>query len=46
MNKKKELSLGEALSLTLKESGDIAFQSINEMHDTLRKEVNKSKQPA
>jgi hypothetical protein len=39
--KKKGLSLDEALFLSLKESGNIAFQSINEMHDIVRKKVNR-----
>ncbi len=42
---KKELSLDEAVFLTFAESGEIAFKTVNEMHDILRKEVNKSKQP-
>ena len=40
---KRKLSLEEALFLTLEDSGRVAFQSINEMHNTLRKEINKTK---
>jgi len=43
MNKKKGLSLEEAVFLTLEDSGHVTFQSINEMHNLLRKEVNKTK---
>jgi len=43
MEKKKRLSLEEALFLTFKESGYIAFQSIDEMHNILKNEAEKSK---
>ena len=38
--KKKELLLDEAVFLTLKESGEVAFKTANKMHDILRDSVN------
>ena len=40
MNKKK-LSLDEAVFLTFAESGEVAFKTINEMHNILRDSVNR-----
>jgi hypothetical protein len=39
--KKKELSLDEAVFLTFAESGEVAFKTINEMHNILRERINK-----
>ena len=43
MDKKKKIPLEEALIRIFEESGNVAFQSINEMHNILRNEINKAK---
>ena len=43
MNEKNKISLEEALIRIFGESGNVAFRSINEMHNILRNEVNKTK---